>query len=62
MAKSKKSKKQKMKFFLVKSIDGNAVLQAKDLDHALQLAAEYDFDYDIEVEQIEVYFEDETGD
>jgi hypothetical protein len=48
-----------MKFFLVKSIDGNAVFQAKDQEHAMQLASEYDFDWDT-VEPIEVYFEDEN--
>ena len=49
-----------MQFFLVSSVDGSVVLQAKDQEHAFELADEYDFDWDT-IEPIEVYFTEETG-
>ena len=49
-----------MQFFLVSSVDGNVVLQAKDQIDAMQLANEYDLDWDTIV-PIEVYFTEETG-
>ena len=49
-----------MQFFLVSSADGSVVLQAKDQIDAMQLANEYDFDWDTIV-PIEVYFTEETG-
>ena len=49
-----------MQFFLVSSGDGSVVLQAKDQIDAMQLANEYDFDWDTIV-PIEVYFTEETG-
>jgi hypothetical protein len=53
-------KEQIMQFFLVSSADGSVVLQAKDQIDAMQLANEYDFDWDTIV-PIEVYFTEETG-
>jgi hypothetical protein len=53
-------KETEMQFFLVSSADGNVVLQAKDQIDAMQLANEYDFDWDTIV-PIEVYFTEETG-
>ena len=49
-----------MQFFLVSSVDGSVVLQARDQEHAFELADEYDFDWDTIV-PIEVYFTEETG-
>jgi hypothetical protein len=54
------TKEQIMQFFLVSSVDGSVVLQAKDQEHAFQLADEYDFDWDT-IEPIEVCFTEETG-
>ena len=54
------TKENEMQFFLVSSPDGNVVLQAKDQIDAMQLANEYDFDWDTIV-PIEVYFTEETG-
>ena len=49
-----------MQFFLVSSADSSVVLQARDQEHAFELADEYDFDWNT-IEPIEVYFTEETG-
>ena len=56
----KTSKEEIVQFFLVSSVDGSVVLQARDQEHAFELADEYDFDWDT-IEPIEVYFTEETG-
>ena len=56
----KTSKEEIVQFFLVSSVDGSVVLQAKDQEHAFELADEYDFDWNT-IEPIEVYFTEETG-
>ena len=53
-------KEEIKQFFLVSSGDGSVVLQARDQEHAFELADEYDFDWDT-IEPIEVYFTEETG-
>ena len=56
----KTSKEEIVQFFLVSSADSSVVLQARDQEHAFELADEYDFDWDT-IEPIEVYFTEETG-
>ena len=56
----KTSKEEIVQFFLVSSVDGSVVLQARDQEHAFELADEYDFDWNT-IEPIEVYFTEETG-